>query len=181
MIDLTELRFRGRYAMETEDQAANRRNRLKDEAAAEVESLRDRLSFAEFEWHRATDGMKERDAQIEGLRSQLESETERASQWFDECAKQAGKAFELSQQLANEQWQPIETAPKDGTTIDLWCRNISHGSTGAVRAPDSFWDDEVQKWEDRHGWILETKWKPTHWMPLPAGPKLALSDERGTV
>jgi hypothetical protein len=38
---------------------------LKDENTA----LRDRLDFAEFEWNRATDGMKERDATITALRS----------------------------------------------------------------------------------------------------------------
>ena len=41
------------------------------QAADEIESLRDRLEFAEFEWNRATDGMKERDATIETLRAQL--------------------------------------------------------------------------------------------------------------
>jgi hypothetical protein len=40
-------------------------------AADEIERLRDRLSFAEFEWNRATEGMIERDAVIERLRSQL--------------------------------------------------------------------------------------------------------------
>ena len=40
-------------------------------AADEIESLRERLEFAEFEWNRATDGMKERDATIESLRAEL--------------------------------------------------------------------------------------------------------------
>ena len=42
----------------------------------EIESLRERLDFAEFEWNRATDGMKERDATIESLRAQLAAANE---------------------------------------------------------------------------------------------------------
>jgi hypothetical protein len=37
----------------------------------ENEKLRERLEFAEWEWNRATEGMKERDATIADLRSQL--------------------------------------------------------------------------------------------------------------
>jgi hypothetical protein len=72
--------------------------------------------------------------------------------------------------LLHAPWQPIETVPKDGSTIDLWCRNISHGSTGEVRCADMWWDEDVGRWVDRSGVILEQKWRPTHWMPLPDGP-----------
>lgn len=37
-----------------------------------TELLQDKLEFAEFEWNRATEGMKERDAIIESLRGALE-------------------------------------------------------------------------------------------------------------
>ena len=84
--------------------------------------------------------------------------------WREECGKVSGGVA--------QGWRDISTAPKDGSTIDLWCLNISHGSTDSVRVPDAFWDDEVSKWEDRHGWILESKWRPTHWMPLPTGPSV---------
>jgi hypothetical protein len=67
-------------------------------------------------------------------------------------------------------WRPIETVPKDGSTIDLWCRNISQGSTGEVRIPDAWWDDDVDRWVDSTGFCIEQKWCPTHWMPLPAPP-----------
>jgi hypothetical protein len=45
------------------------------EAADEIERLQDRLSFAEFEWNRATEGMIERDAVIEKQSNQLVSKT----------------------------------------------------------------------------------------------------------
>lgn len=65
-------------------------------------------------------------------------------------------------------WQPIETVPKDGCEVDLWCINISRGSDGAARFPGMSWDG--QRWEDWR-YILESKWRPTHWMPIPAPPE----------
>lgn len=70
-------------------------------------------------------------------------------------------------------WQPIETAPRDGTLIDLWCNG--------ERRPDCFWGEEWEEPEER-GWrqkYAETSraasfsllgGEPTHWMPLPEPP-----------
>lgn len=73
------------------------------------------------------------------------------------------------------EWKPIETAPKDGTKIDLWVRG--------KRIPDAYWikssdDPEFADWAvktyDSH--LCETVdsfvySEPTHWMPLPEPPK----------
>ena len=53
------------------------------------------------------------------------------------------------------QWQPIESAPRDGTIIDVWVPG--HG-----RECDVWYDD---------GWSFPVI--PTHWMPIPAPPKEA--------
>jgi len=66
-------------------------------------------------------------------------------------------------------WQPIETAPKDGTAILLWC------------PPDDGWESFiVQGWYESG--IYDRRFynavdenplmpQPTHWMPLPTSPE----------
>ena len=55
------------------------------------------------------------------------------------------------------QWQPIETAPKDGTLI---CGAWMYGSRWETRA--LYWNGH--DWECPTGdWYYD----PTHWMPLP--------------
>ena len=64
------------------------------------------------------------------------------------------------------EWQPIETAPKDGTEILLFCDG-------------PFKDIGLCYWRDDHvmtGWTwgLEQPFNfATHWMPLPAPPSNA--------
>lgn len=64
-------------------------------------------------------------------------------------------------------WQPIETAPKDGTEILIFCE-------------DDHWAIDIVKWEQFGNdfyWArarcvdgLHINEKATHWMPLPALP-----------
>lgn len=58
-------------------------------------------------------------------------------------------------------WQPIDTAPQDGTRVLLWI------STG-IAMPFS-WDGERWQGDD---FPLNLAW-PTHWMPLPDAPNPA--------
>lgn len=77
------------------------------------------------------------------------------------------------------EWQPIETAPKDGTRVLVygtyqWEDYLDRQQTGAVTAyyiAADFWDDEDI------GWVListnpyRDRAQPTHWMPLPEPPR----------
>lgn len=65
-----------------------------------------------------------------------------------------------------ESWQPIETAPKDGT----WVLSTTAGIHPFTHQP--FVPDTVQwnggRWNNglsQHGY------EPTHWMPLPSPPE----------
>lgn len=81
-------------------------------------------------------------------------------------------------------WQPIETAPKDGTHI--LARNDDYG------ARETYWEfyaegSQAFRWfkegkgpsgawswsEPKNNWAFS--WKPTHWMPLPEQPTTAMS------
>ena len=83
------------------------------------------------------------------------------------------------------QWQPIETAPKDGTPVDLWC--------GGSRRTDCEWREPTDReywvhgsdepsdgeqtigaeprWFSADGWPMGFGDKHTHWMPLPQPPE----------
>ncbi|UNY40271.1 hypothetical protein KLEP181_gp30 [Paracoccus phage vB_PmaP_KLEP18-1] len=69
-------------------------------------------------------------------------------------------------------WQPIETAPKDGTLILMfWPESVNNRTLGHVISTGSIDDDwwDVDNWTA--GKILdEGATKPTHWMPLPPAP-----------
>lgn len=82
------------------------------------------------------------------------------------------------------EWQPIETAPKDGTPILLWSEDAEidafndHPKWGNVvldyKSPPSF--PFVGFWT-QYGWQLAHysafNYSPTHWMPLPDLPRRA--------
>lgn len=90
-------------------------------------------------------------------------------------------------------WQPIETAPKDGTVIDLWIGGEfprreaecywgkpPHECGEMGRLCDSDWHDLENGWVPGHG-LFEfslSDGEITHWMPLPEPPQAA-SGSRG--
>ena len=61
--------------------------------------------------------------------------------------------------LCKLQWQPIETAPKDKVLLLYAASYIEIG----------WWDEDEENWWARHA--TEYPSRPTHWMPLPIGPK----------
>lgn len=66
------------------------------------------------------------------------------------------------------EWQPIETAPKDGTSVLTWGCVHDDGGVHMFETP-SF---QLSRFGET-GWVsaaLGTH-EPTHWMPLPEPPK----------
>lgn len=58
-------------------------------------------------------------------------------------------------------WQPIETAPRDGTRV------LIYNGEDVLEARYCFgcWQDPVYS-----EWMGDVAGKPTHWMPLPEPP-----------
>ena len=62
-------------------------------------------------------------------------------------------------------WQPIESAPRDGTVVLVWTRE------GCQLA--SYFTGQPGGWVEKDAWYRlteDTTGLPTHWMPLPAAP-----------
>ena len=77
-------------------------------------------------------------------------------------------------------WQPIETAPKDGTEVLLfWCAEhgpeyveyLACGAWGEYRDGSGGWGGESFHSKPEGYWTRLIGEKPTHWMPLPEPPK----------
>lgn len=77
--------------------------------------------------------------------------------------------------MTEEDWRPIETAPKDGTLVLLgnpeWelAWPGEYAATKPPGEPDFRWDRYGPRWQRMN--MTDTNLNPTHWMPMPAPPK----------
>lgn len=95
--------------------------------------------------------------------------------------------LQLAEKPKNE-WQPIETAPKDGTEIivgwdsaTVWITRSAYYDNGMAvdieGNPFPLWETqgfssqaEAEGWWSPDNCVGTCKVEPTHWMPLPAPP-----------
>jgi len=68
----------------------------------------------------------------------------------------------MSKQQAkiDQLWKTIESAPKDGTIVDLWHKE-------GFRQTDVWWDESDKIWS-----CVMSDSDFTHWMPSPCGPEI---------
>ena len=67
------------------------------------------------------------------------------------------------------EWQPIETAPKDGTPVRLYgVRSGASTRLGLRSYEPAHWTGHSWRMLDRPGSFIGNTVHPTHWMPLPA-------------
>ena len=74
-------------------------------------------------------------------------------------------------------WNKIETAPKDGTKIDLWVsgqREIECWYDAENKNVTPYWEPDESDWLTDRGHVdgtMRITAHPTHWMPTPEGPE----------
>jgi len=97
---------------------------------------------------------------------------------FDEREQDALRRGARAAIAAMPGWEPIASAPRDGTKVDLWLRieasPMSMGWSDEFRVPEAWF--EVDRWfhyrESGAKSELLTRYI-THWMPMPGSPSLA--------
>ena len=106
-------------------------------------------------------------AQIEKLIQEV-YELEKCGLWHEQAATVYQKCIGVIEELKtklNQQWQTIETAPKDGTRIIGWSQGTE---------PHCYYFHQT----DKQWWIEYADgpgWQPTHWAPMPV--KLKPTDD----
>ena len=82
-----------------------------------------------------------------------------------EQAKEINRLLEeITRLRAATAWQPIETAPRDGTTVLLWLVD------GQMMIDGEY---AIQGFHSARAWRTEfhVTAEPTHWQPLPTPPE----------
>lgn len=96
----------------------------------------------------------------------------------NDVAALLNRAYAAGVEAAKQKWQPIETAPMDGTVIWLVTPIPSDGDRPAVF--EGFWDESEGMWGDAHnaGFYLHD---PVLWQPIvvPPPPPLPSPPEAG--
>jgi hypothetical protein len=114
-------------------------------------------------WEKAAELAQEREPAADGMREALEK-----ARVYLAAMSRTGhapgatilvKAIDAALSRAGNGWQPIETAPKDGTTI-IVSGGIAHWHEGAWKTLTGY---------EYPGRLIQ--WKVTQWMPLPAPPE----------
>lgn len=74
-------------------------------------------------------------------------------------------------------WQPIETAPKDGTVVDLWAGSRlancfwNQDPIADANDDDSCWCQQYSELPTASFSLADYDPQPTYWMKVPEEPK----------
>lgn len=69
---------------------------------------------------------------------------------------------------SQEGWRTMDSAPKDGTYVDLWVPES--GQQDGHRLADAYYH-RTDGWRSRSHSLINGPQVPTHWQPLPTPPK----------
>jgi hypothetical protein len=131
-------------------------------AALRLAALAERNTDDRDEWHHAIDSLREACARAMVATPVKTCSDERpCTPCFTDNGPCEGPSRAMVQPAAPDGWQPIETAPKDGSSVLL---------ATALSYADGYW---LQSAYDGNGaWIWPYAFKePRYWMPLQRVPK----------
>lgn len=140
---------------EPDDKALTQALEERDAASDYIDALLDEVLGADrHEW---TSAYGHADAMAEVR--------ERMSSLLQPMVDKAWSRFEAAVQApAVQAWQPIETAPQDGTVVLAMLPDSDVPQTVRWSLKDGCWSVAFDDWH------LRGRDTPTHWMPLPAAP-----------
>ena len=69
-------------------------------------------------------------------------------------------------------WQPIETAPRDGTRLLTWDGEDMQLAWVKRDFSDPEWDKHLNFWVYTDEELTYYDYQPTHWQPLPSPPPI---------
>jgi hypothetical protein len=134
----------------------------KKETTPDPDILRHNLQNA----MRAVEGLRNRVKTLEDQLGTLKG----ASTFLDgACPEKRERFFKALEKMGDgctvidctQKWEPIETAPKDGTNVFLYV-------PGAVFPQVGRWDGESGRWSQEYTWVSLRE--ATLWMPLAPPP-----------
>ncbi len=72
-----------------------------------------------------------------------------------------------------DEWRDIESAPRDGSTVLLWCTGVVYSGSWEELDPMDDWDESgIKGWwnvpNPQGSGSMDMKWMPTRWQSLPA-------------
>lgn len=113
--------------------------------------------------------MKLNETQVKMIRARatevaLDNDPER---WYKMMPARVVSLCDLALQALEQAWQPIETAPKDGT----WVLAYRPGIVEHARCQVLKWDDYEENWAIPGMAAVSRETPPTHWQPLPSAPR----------
>ena len=97
------------------------------------------------------------------LERQRNVEMTSATRWATGYHELRDKLAKAEQRVA--EWQPIETAPKDGSVIV-----VGYGRQGNFPVKVVYWKELHKIWMHYGEWEPGLENNATHWMPLPKAP-----------
>ena len=128
------------------------------ELIAELEHIREQKNRLWFEFSIATQQLATLKAELREICAAIDDPASDLTLTTVECIKKL---------KAENEWQPIETAPKDNTVFLAWRKHATHPLM--VRYESSY--DWFANYDGEHVYDL------THWMPLPKPPAMAQGEQ----